>query len=329
MKKNFLIIIVLVLSFMTICFAVNEGDRRLSAGNAKNIVLLEKLKGHSGKLWRVAFSAEGLLATCDEYGKAIVWKPSVGDGVSYDKMFEFKMSKLVEAVDFIGEEILVTQSNDWRIRYWNLETGELIKEKQGDYGYIGYVLVSEDDQLLAVESKGKFDIFNVETGGKISHFKTPNGTCFEYRFTSDNKNLITSGHDGDVILWNLETGEKIRDFKGHKWDVHAIDITSDDKYIVTASTDSKVKLWEIETGRCLHTMSHYDGLYDVAFSPDGKMIASAGCDRVINLWETQSGRRLRALRHDDEIHAVAFSPDGCYIVAGGYDEELYVWGIRE
>ena len=326
MKKFFLIIIFTGIFFLSI-FSANGTDNILSAKNAKNIVLLEKLGGHSGKLWRVAFSVNGLLATSDTNGKAIVWKLT-DDTVTFEKYHDFKMFGTVEAVDFIDEEVLITLSNDYRISYWDLKTGELIKEERRDYGYIGYVLVSEDNQLLAVESKGRFDIFNIETGEKLYHFTTPNGTCFEYRFTSDNKKMVTSSHEGSVILWDLETGKKIREYEGHKWDVHALDISSDDKYIVTASTDSKVKIWDLESGKCLHTMYHYDGLYDVAFSPDGCLIASVGCDRVVLVWESTSGRRLKALRHDDEIHAVDFSADGKYIVAGGYDSDIYIWGIR-
>jgi len=325
-KKFFLIFILTGLFFLS-AFSENVTDNVLSAENAKNIVLLEKLEGHSGKLWRVAFSADGLLATSDTNGKAIVWKIT-DDPENFEKHYDFKMSGTVEAVDFIGEEVLITLSNDYLISYWDLKTGELIKEERGDYGYIGYVLVSEDNQLLAVESKGRFDLFDIKTGEKFHHFTTPNGTCFEYRFTSDNKKMVTSSHEGSVILWDLETGKKISAYEGHKWDVHALDISPDDKYIVTASTDSKVKIWDLESGKCLHTMYHYDGLYDVAFSPDGRLIASVGCDRVVLVWESASGRRLKALRHADEIHAVDFSSDGKYIIAGGYDSDIYIWGVR-
>ncbi len=327
MRKAIIIFILFFCLVVISGFSSKETESVLSIENSKNIVLLEKLEGHEGKLWCVTFSAGGLLVTSGKDGKAIVWKPCDETGSFFEKVFEAEMRKLVKAVDFIGEDTLITLSDDNLIRYWDLETGELINEERGEYGHIGHILVSEDDRLLAVESKGRIDVSDLESGEKLYHIWEPEGTCFEYRFTSDNKKMITSSHEGSVALWNLESGEKMREFMGHQWDVHAIDIGQDGRYIVTGSTDYKVKLWDLETGKCIHTMSHYDGLYDVAFSPDGTLIASVGCDSIIMLWDTETGRRLKLLQHDDEIHAVDFSPDGRYIIAGGYDSDIYIWGL--
>jgi len=321
--KKISVFMFFVIIFISSSFSFETtGSNVINTDNAKNIKLLEKLESHTGKVWRLNFCSNGLLASGGQYGKLIIWSNTDG---KFEKKYEFKLPTLVEAVDFIDENTVVALSNYLDVRFYSVETGELIKKEPG---YLGNIMISNDSRKIARELRGDIRVYDIDSGELIYSIKDPAGTSFEMKFTSDDRHMITVGHEGGVILWNLETGEKIRDYKGHSGDVHAVDISFDDKYILTGATDGKVKIWDIETGKCLFTMYHYDGLYDVIFSPDGKIAASVGCDMMVNVWNVETGRKLKSLHHKDEIHTVSFSPDGKYIAAGGYDGDIYIWGLE-
>ena len=57
--------------------------------------------------------------------------------------------------------------------------------------------------------------------------------------------------------------------------------------------------------KLLHTLTHPNAAYGVAFSPDGRRVASASLDNTIKLWDAATGKELAHLKgHGDGVCGV-------------------------
>lgn len=300
--------------------AQNSSGNNQLLENIDNIKLLDKLEGHSSKLWTIDTSSENTFATGGQDGKVILW-----DADSLEKIYEVNShNRLVEELFFLANGDILSISDDNTLMKLSAATGETELLYRGLTKEFN---VSKDETLIAISNgnDGAF-IFNFDSFTEIQKIKWTDG-CFDIRFSNDNKYLYCVGHNGKVQKWNAATGELDKEFEGISSDVHCLEITNDDKYIVAGSIDRKVCVWNTETGEKISHYMHGDGLYDLDISEDGNIIASVGVDRQIIIAELETGKILKRLRHTDEIHAVAIDPGGNYIVAGGYDSVVYVWGF--
>ncbi len=330
MKKILIILVAIVLSGGCQNIAEErEGEavteeRSTITGNIlyeryRDIELIAKLQGHSGKLWSLA-AGGGTLVSGGEKGKLIIWDMETLSPLLTDNSH----SSYIKHISITQDGNILSAGRDRTLREFSLE------EKRSRFVYnenIDRFTINRESSLIAIYLKsGNIEICRYDNLKKVSEI-TPTDGCFELRFHPDKNYLFTVGHNGKVQEWDIDGGELRREYEGLSLDVHCLDITDDGRYIAAGSIDRYVMVWNTETGERISRYSHRDGLYDLDISSDGKIIASAGCDKFLTLVELKTGKVLKKLRHSDEIHAVVIDPDCRYIAAGGYDSDLYVWGI--
>ncbi|MEK6591364.1 MAG: WD40 repeat domain-containing protein [Nitrospinota bacterium] len=175
------------------------------------------------------------------------------------------------------------------IVFWDVKTGNMIKELLGHEFGINSIAFSPDGKLLA-------------SGG------------WGYK---------------NIILWDVKTGVRIRELHRNEDNhdpTNSVTFSPDGKLLAAGGSDYSIALWDVSTGKNIKTLvGHSDSVKSVVFSPDGKMLASGSSDKTIILWDMVKGNKIKTIAAYKPVHSVIFSPDGKMLVSG----EGESWRVSE
>ncbi len=172
---------------------------------------------------------------------------------------------------------------------WDIKTGDMIKELQGQEFGLNSIAFSPDGKLLA-------------SGG------------WGYK---------------NVIIWDVRTGDRIMELHRNQDNhspVHSVVFSPDGKLLAAGSDDYSIILWDVAVGKNIKTLKGHSGsVQSVIFSPDGKMLASVSSDKTIVLWDMVKKNKIKTIAAGKPVHSVIFSPDGKLLVSG----EGESWRVSE
>ncbi|KAJ8686204.1 hypothetical protein QAD02_021998 [Eretmocerus hayati] len=225
----------------------------------------------------------------------------------------------VNAVDFAGDNVLVTGSGDKKVRVWEWQPGvgftevsysPLLGHKYG----VTSVKVSPQSTMLASGSiDGTTQLWNLRSGSKIHTMVQAGGEAVRVcRFSPDSSLLVTAGDIGQVCLWDLVRRTLIRCFQKHEGAIQSMTFTPDSNWLLTSCTLSVLQLFYcneiIESyssgDQNLTVYAQADDAHDLGvvcceFSsiqeipsnePDAKLyqLVTCGNDHRVKLWEVKT-----------------------------------------
>jgi WD40 repeat protein len=228
-----------------------------------------------------------------------------------------------------GKQVL-SVSEDRTIRFWDYETGELLRTLRppvgpGHEGSLYAADIDPDGKTLAVGGFGYPDgktwsapLFLIDL--KEYHvrqvLKGHTGAINALKYSRDGKRLASAGgvpgsKEHVVRVWDVSTGES-RELKGHTAPIHTLAVAPDGKRLVSGSEDGTVRIWSAETGEQLVKIDTPGG-QNVAWSPDGKTIAACTAGpNFIRLYD-EKGKEIKKLTNPQRgytwIHTVTFTAD--------------------
>jgi WD40 repeat protein len=209
------------------------------------------------------------------------------------------------AVTADGKTLAVGRGNV--IQLYNVETGEALRQIQGQANEYNGLLFSQDGKSLAARgADSTFFLWTTATGKEIRQIKPP----------------PRPQRDGIVLVF------------GGSGDANApgMAFTSDGKTLVVAATDNtkegethSVKFWEIATGKESNRIKASGNVGVVAVAPDGQFVAY-GIGNVLHLCEMKTGKEVRQIKTaGGRIVAASFTPDGKTLAIRGRNERVSLW----
>jgi len=216
---------------------------------------------------------------------------------------------------------LVSGGYDGKLKWCDIETGNVIRTVDAHAKWIRKVIASPDGKLVvSIADDMACKVWDASTG-KIVHDlrghkeKTPNdfiSMLYAVTFSADGKLLATGDKVGHVVVWDMNDGKQI------------------------AVCEAPV-MYTWDKQQRLHSIG---GIRSLAFSPDGKQLAVGGMGKVGNIdhlegkarvevFDWKTGKQTAEFPGDKFaglVNKLAWAPDGSWLLgAGGAGEGFMVF----
>jgi WD40 repeat protein len=282
------------------------------------------LTGHSGPVYGLAFSPDGLLlASGSGDGTVRLWETATGGEYGeYGPVGSYVMSV---AFSPDGEEVAAAADlgEVWR---WECASGRKLKPiKAGGASGLQY---APGGSAIATCVNGDPTLWDARTGKRVAHF-TP-GDAFDLVFVRGGRGLVSGTGQEAVQLWDVASQE-LRATLEPQWDmVHALAAVPGGTRVVLGTEKGGRHLllfWDLTTFEVTSMPTGHTGpLMAIAFSPDGGAMLTGSGDGTVKSWDARTGEeRVTVEGHDNPVFPVAFSPDGRLVASGSYDGVVRLW----
>jgi WD40 repeat protein len=296
------------------------------------------------EVWEFGFSPDGKsFAACDTK-TILICETSTGQTAHVLRKDEGAINHLAFAADGrflasagaesnsrelerpIGSHSLA--SSEWRIRVWDLRTGQQVRRFSDLRGGACACALSPDGAILATgRGTETIRLWDVASGILGREFRVRGLIC-SIEFEADGKTLTSIVADGVLTVWDLVAGKETRRIRLNGWKtglLPAVLRSPDRKLIAGPGEGAPVGIWEAATGKQVRQVAG-----GCAFSPDGKTIAviSTEDDLTIGLWDISTGKeKLSYPRHHGSVLSLAFAPGDNLI--GSVDERgtVRLWDV--
>lgn len=239
---------------------------------------VRELNGHSMSVTCVKWGGRGLIYSSSQDRTIKVWKADDGKLCRVLEGHGHWVNTLALNADYAlrtGAFEITNKKND-------LETPkERAKRRYEAVGEEMLVSGSDDFTLILWKPETSKKPFERMTG----HQQLIN----DVKFSPDGRLIASASFDKSIKLWNGITGKFVAVLRGHVQRVHSIAWSADSRLIVSGSADSTLKAWNIKAGKdknLLHDLpGHGDEVYAVDWAPSGDRVASGGKDKALRLWQ--------------------------------------------
>ncbi|MEB3356824.1 MAG: caspase family protein [Synechococcales bacterium] len=220
---------------------------------------------------------------------------------------------------------LLGVGDDFRIRLWDVPSGQLLQVLAGPHHKIDAAAFSPDGQMVATASAdATVRLWEVATGQNVltlPHLEAVLSLDFDPSGT-----LLAAGSlDGTTQIWHLPSGTTQTRLSGHQDAVLDVAFSPDGQWLTTASQDGTARLWEVATGteqahlRPLPPDDTLSPLVQAFFSPNGHYLATLTAAGQLYLWAATwesvlalaRDRSLRDLTPDECLRYLRLSPVEC------------------
>lgn len=137
-----------------------------------------------------------------------------------------------------------------RITVWDVASGKVLQQFQGQQNNVRHLAISPDRKLLAITylfgPPNNVEVRNLKDG-KILFTGSSDGLPTSIAFSPNGKYLVVgSAKTGTIMIWDVTKKTFQKKVKAHTGTVRSLVFTSNSRYLVSGSADHTVKIWNVK-----------------------------------------------------------------------------------
>lgn len=220
----------------------------------------------------------------------------------------------------------ICASDDMRLRIYNYNTMEKIKEMEAHADYIRFVEIHPTmPYILSSSDDMSMKLWNWEQNWECtSTFEGHAHYVMMCKFNLKDTNTFASASlDRTIKVWGLGAQQPHFSLEGHERGVNCIDYYpgGDKPYLLSGADDKTVKIWDYQTKACIQTLEgHSNNVCSVLFHPRLPVLVSASEDGTVRIWHATTYRAETTLNYGLERAWSIAAAEESNGLAIGYDE---------
>jgi WD40 repeat protein len=321
------------------CLAFTPDGTRLVAGTSNDAVIFIWRIG-DGELLSQIPGAHGKSASGRSMNPKLSCLTVTPDG--HRVMSVGQTTKLLKETKLKYGAKNVTMSE---VRFWDIDTGELIADYHGDEDYgFGYGALSRDGRHVAMADFSRLRILDASTGRSEQTIDLPGSWGRPPAFSPDGR-LVAMPVDNAIGLFEVSTGRRLHyDESTPTGDLASVAWSPTGDRLLVGHSDGFVRVWHTGTGKLIWrkllapviNRSGWDARPAfVSFSRDGSLVVVAGRrddpvkfdDGILAIYEAANGRTVREVVQK-EVRWAALAPDTRMVVVatsqGTYNDTHFI-----
>ncbi|CAF0762786.1 unnamed protein product [Brachionus calyciflorus] len=243
------------------------------------------------------------------------------DPKDYKLYNEFKAHQdCINDLKLIGNDKILTASNDKQIKLWNLRTNSCIMTFKRQDQSIKRLCVLDNETFASCDSVSiKIWNLNLYEPKKCFGSRT---TCLKLMKNGD---FISSGFYS-IFKWDLDQESVRKEYKGHYGDIYCLEESLDGK-LISGSYDKTIRIWD-ENGLCINILkghTHYVLSLKVL---DSATLASCSYDKVIKIWNLNSGQEIKTLDQNPTFLLDLNAINNNILISGSQNGSIKFWNLE-
>lgn len=224
---------------------------------------------------------------------------------------------------------LTTTGGDSHVRFWNVESGNLLGEPR-QFPQLVHSLKYLSDGRLLVSQHTESRILDPESGNELERVPIGSHGADRLAISADDRLLAGTARDGTIKIWNMKTREEEYSLHGHPPYIEGLVFGRDLSHLFSVGRDSVIRIWGLNKPIESRVFSRVKPRGGLAFNSDGRRvaIALAGAGSRSNekdgvqVFDVESGRELLRL---DALGNPCFSPDDRWLATNRADGSVTLW----
>lgn len=229
--------------------------------SGKELLVKDNLRGGKGDFFPIHVG-EKYLSFRKEYHNFSGY--NIGDPRLHDEPFDALNGAAVSA----DGKIVITGSDDWKMRSWDTETRTEIKSIKTSSEFVTAVALSPDGSTALCGGEKGLELWDLRGNRKLKTFTGHNGIIINVAFSPDGKTIMSNGTDNTIKLWDGISGSLIHTLTGHVRWPDQVSFSPDGRQLLSGSIDNTMKLWSCEKGKEIATFISIDTADWVITTPE-------------------------------------------------------------